>query len=217
VKKRRKEEDETRLNVVDEDEEEIEHIPTLEEASGEEPEAIAPEAIEEVETPEEGESMAIPLEEEMENLRLELEEARRQADENLDGWQRSRAEFANYKKRIDREKEGERARIAGEIIVQYLGILDDFELALKDCPQNQEIESWYEGIDLIFRKFKSILEAEGIQAIQAEGEMFDPNFHEAIAQEESQDHEEGQILEVVRQGYKIGDRVLRPAVVRVAK
>jgi molecular chaperone GrpE len=156
-------------------------------------------------------------EEEINKLKDELEEAYRQADENLDGWQRARAEFSNYKKRIEREKKEERARITGEIACKYLGVLDDIERALKDIPEGSDQGSWVEGIDLIHRKMKNILESEGVELISAEGEMFDPNFHEAIAQEESEDHDEGEILEVIQQGYKIGDRVLRPAVVRVAQ
>jgi molecular chaperone GrpE len=156
-------------------------------------------------------------EEEISEMLKDLEEARRQADENLDGWQRARAEFSNYKKRIEREKMEERARITGEIACKYLSVLDDIERALKDRPENTEAGSWAEGIDLIQRKMKNILEAEGVEIITTDGEIFDPNFHEAIAQEESDDHEEGEILEVIQQGYKIGDHVLRPAVVRVAK
>jgi molecular chaperone GrpE len=156
-------------------------------------------------------------EEEIKELRQDLEEARRQADENLDGWQRARAEFSNYRKRIEREKQEERARITGEIASKYLGVLDDIERALKDRPENSEADSWAEGIDLIYRKMKNILESEGVELILAEGETFDPNFHEAISQEESEDHEEGEILEVIQQGYKIGERVIRPAIVRVAK
>jgi molecular chaperone GrpE len=156
-------------------------------------------------------------EEDLQNLKEELAEARKEADENLDGWQRALAEFSNYKKRIERERAEERERIAGEIILRFLNAMDDFERALKDRPENKEITSWAEGIDLIHRKMKGILDAEGVELIPAKGEIFDPNFHEAISQEEADDHKEGEILEVIQQGYKIGDRVIRPALVRVAK
>ncbi len=156
-------------------------------------------------------------EEELHQLKEELEDARKQADENLDGWQRARAEFANYKKRIERERAEDRDRVTGEIILQYLGAMDDFERALRDRPEDSEMAPWADGIDLIYRKMKGILESEGIELIPAEGEIFDPNYHEAISHEESNDHDEGEIVEVIQQGYKIGDRVLRPAVVRVAK
>lgn len=156
-------------------------------------------------------------ENEISEMQEELQEAQRQAEENLDGWQRARAEFANYKKRIEREKKEEHARITGMIACKYLSVMDDIERALKDRPENAETDSWAEGIDMIYRKMKSILDSEGVELIAADGEYFDPNFHEAISQDESEEHEEGQILEVLQQGYKIGDRVLRPAVVRVAK
>ncbi len=150
-------------------------------------------------------------------FQLSLDEVQAKADEYLDGWQRSRAEFANYKKRIEREREEERSRIKGEILIRYIGIVDDLERALKDRPQQEELASWAEGIDLIYRKLKTILESEGITRIEAEGKQFDPNYHEAITQVESDDHQEGEIVEVIQQGYQIGERVLRPALVRVAK
>jgi molecular chaperone GrpE len=183
----------------------------------EEVNAVEGEAEEEVEDITNSIITQLISEEELQQLQEELEEARKLADENLDGWQRARAEFANYKKRIERERSEERARITGEIILQYLSAMDDFERALKERPGDPEFASWAEGIELIYRKMKCILEAEGVELIPAEGEIFDPNFHEAISHEESDDHKEGEIIEVVQKGYKIGDRVLRPAVVRVAK
>jgi len=80
-----------------------------------------------------------------------------------------------------------------------------------------ETGAWAEGIDMIYRKLKGILEAEGVEEISAEGEAFDPNFHQAITFEESDDHNEGEILGVVQPGYQIGNRIIRPAQVRVAK
>ena len=96
----------------------------------------------------------------------------------------------------------------------YLPILDDLERALATRPADL---AWVDGIELIYRKLKSILEAEGLKRIEAEGQMFDPNFHEAISQEPSEDHESGQIIAVVQNGYMLGERVIRPAMVRVAQ
>ena len=154
---------------------------------------------------------------EIEALQAELAESRTRADEYLDGWQRSRAEFANYKKRIERDQLAVSQNAAGRIIKRYLEILDDLERALKNRPQEGEGAAWANGIELIYRKFKSILESEGITPMEAEGQQFDPNLHEAITSEESDDHESGQIIEVLQQGYMLGDRVLRPAMVRVAR
>jgi molecular chaperone GrpE len=140
-----------------------------------------------------------------------------QAEENLDGWQRSQAEFQNFKKRIQREQEQFLQDAKGTIIKRYLDIMDDLARALKNRPADSLGADWADGIDLIYRKLVNYLESEGVTRMEAEGLMFDPQFHEAISQEESPDHESGQIIEVLNEGYLIGERVLRPAVVRVAK
>ena len=140
-----------------------------------------------------------------------------EAEEYLDGWQRARAEFANYKKRIERERETARERITGEIITRYLGVMDDLERALGKSPEGEACREWVAGVELINTKFRSILEAEGVETIEEEGLRFDPNIHEAISYEDSDEHEEGSVIEVTQRGYKLDDRVLRPAMVRVAK
>jgi molecular chaperone GrpE len=160
---------------------------------------------------------ASPADGEVEALRDELESARAKADEYLDGWQRARADFANYKKRIERDQAQVFQNAAGNIIKRYLDIVDDLDRALKNRPQSGEGAGWADGIELIYRKFLSILESEGVKPIEAEGQPFDPNLHEAITQEESAKHESGTVIDVVQQGYLLGDRVLRPARVRVAK
>jgi molecular chaperone GrpE len=147
----------------------------------------------------------------------ELKEARAKSQEYLDGWQRSRAEFANYKKRVEREQSQVYQNAAGSIIRRYIEIVDDLERALKNRPPEGDGAAWSHGIELIYKKFLSYLEAEGVKRMDAEGDYFDPNLHEAISQEESDQYESGQIIEVVQQGYYIGDRVLRPAMVRVAR
>lgn len=155
--------------------------------------------------------------EEFNRLKKELEEAQKQAADNFNGWQRERADFSNYKKRIEREQQQIRQTISGEIIKKYLVALDDIERALKNRPAEGEGATWAEGIELISRKLKSILESEGITRIPAETESFDPCRHEAISSEDSEDHKSGEIIEILQQGYMFGDRVLRPALVRVAR
>lgn len=157
----------------------------------------------------------IPLSE-YEALKQELERAQQSEKAYFEGWQRERADFINYKKRIEREQSQLAETIAATILKKYLVIVDDLERALKNRPANVDAQ-WLEGIELIYKKLMGILEAEGVKRIPAEGAMFDPNLHEAISHEESPDHESGQIIEVVQQGYTIGDRVLRPALVRVAR
>ena len=150
-------------------------------------------------------------------LQHELEQSKAQAQEYLEGWQRARAEFANYKKRVARDQEDARLRIAADTLSKYLGVIDDLERALKERPDDGEAAAWAEGIELIYRKMFGVLETEGVKVIDAEGEHFDPTLHEAISHDESDDHEEGDVIEVVQPGYRLGERVLRPAMVRVAK
>ncbi len=147
----------------------------------------------------------------------EVERLTAQAAEYLDGWQRARAEFSNYKKRIERDQEEARARVVADVLQDFVTILDDLERALRDRPEG-EASAWASGIDMIQRKLMSVLDAEGVRpVIPAAGETFDPNVHEAVSHEASPDHTEGQIIDVIHQGYRIGERIIRPALVRVAK
>jgi molecular chaperone GrpE len=151
---------------------------------------------------------------EIAELREQLEQIEAKASENMDGWQRSQAEFINYKKRIERDRGLEYNTMKGDVIKKLLPVLDDLERALANRAQD---ESWSNGIELIARKFQSVLESDGIKRIEAQGETFDPNFHEAISNEHSDEVESGRVIEVVQNGYMLGERVIRPAVVRVAQ
>ncbi len=171
---------------------------------------------------EEGEIPEVMEEFELESLSVEdvqeaLAQARSEAEEYLDGWQRARAEFANYKKRVEREQQDAYSRIAGETLLKVLGVLDDLERALEDRPDNDDAAAWAEGIELIYRKFQGLLESIGVEPIPAEGQLFDPLLHEALSHEESEGHAEGMVIDVIQRGYRLGERVLRPAMVRVAK
>jgi len=156
-------------------------------------------------------------EETIERLEHSLQDSRAKAEEYLDGWQRSVAEFANYKKRINRERAKFHLQAKGEVIKDYLEIVDDLERALQDRPENGEGAKWAEGIEIIYKKLMAKLEAEGVTPIKALGEQFDPNIHEALMQQVSEDHESGEVIEVLQEGYWIGDKVLRPALVRIAE
>lgn len=158
----------------------------------------------------------LDLVDQLEDLKISLEEMEAKTEEYLDGWQRSRAEFANYKKRILREQAQIHQAARGEVIKLYLDIADDLERALEKKPAGGEGDIWATGIEIIFQKLISRLESEGIRPMDALGQEFDPNIHEAIMKEESEEHESGQIIEVIQEGYWIGDKVLRPAQVRVA-
>jgi molecular chaperone GrpE len=150
----------------------------------------------------------------LEDLQKQLAELQAQADEYKDGWQRSVADFQNYRRRVEAEKAETYQTAVGSIIKRYLPVLDDLERALAACPADL---AWVDGIELIRRKLQGILESEGLQRIETEGQMFDPHIHEAISQEPSEEHASGQIIAVVQNGYMLGDRVIRPALVRVAK
>jgi molecular chaperone GrpE len=173
---------------------------------------VAEEVAEEAEEATEVEEVS-----EREALRQELEEAKAQAAEYLDGWQRARAEFANYKKRNEQERQ-ELFKLANTtLITRLLPIFDDFERAFQTLPSNLLSLTWIDGVALIYRRLQAILEAEGLTLIETESESFDPLLHEAVTYEESEEHEEGQVIGEVQRGYQLGDRVLRPALVRVAK
>jgi molecular chaperone GrpE len=149
-------------------------------------------------------------------LRQLLAEAEAEAATNLDGWQRAQAEFVNFRKRVERDQARMYEDTAARVIKRILPVLDDLNRAMPDRPTEGEAGEWANGIELVARKLQGVLESEGVSVMKVEGEMFDPNLHEAISQEESPDHESGQIIEVIQQGYMIGDRVLRAALVRVA-
>lgn len=167
--------------------------------------------------PSEKSETPVVSQEDHQTLKNELEKATKEATTNLDGWQRERAEFVNYKKRIEREQAQLRQTITGDVIKKYLVVLDDLDLALKNRPACGEGSVWAEGIELIVRKLQNVIESEGIERINQNKVQFDPNFHEAISNEECTEFASGEVIEVVRQGYKLGDRILRPAMVRVAR
>lgn len=151
---------------------------------------------------------------EVEALKRQVEDAEAKLAESVDGWQRSMADFQNYRKRVERDNELTRVTMKGDIVKKLLPVLDDLERALQNRPAD---EPWTNGIELIARKFQGVLESEGIKRIEAEGAEFDPNFHEAISNEPSDSVSSGHVIAVVQNGYLLGERVIRPALVRVAQ
>ncbi len=155
--------------------------------------------------------------EEYDILQKELEKSRSQAASYFEGWQRERADFLNYKKRVDRDSAQVYQNSLVSVLKKYLVILDDLDRALKTRPTVGEGVAWSEGIELILRKLTNLLESEGVSRMETGNDTFDPNRHEAVTYEESPAHQSGQIIEVIQPGYLLGDRVIRPAQVRVAK
>jgi molecular chaperone GrpE len=158
-------------------------------------------------------------------LRKELEAAKAKSAEYLDGWQRARADFTNYKRRIEKEQTEAYQNATARVIGRFADVLDDFNRAVQDKPVPSAdsaadavaLSQWAAGVALIQRKLENILEAEGVERIKAEGQTFDPALHEAVTHEDSADYQTGQVIGVLRQGYRIGDKIIRPALVRVAK
>jgi molecular chaperone GrpE len=151
---------------------------------------------------------------EIEALKKKLEETETKANEFRDSWMRSQAEFQNYKKRLDRDNELKYVSMKGDIVKKVLPVLDDLERALQNRPADN---AWANGIELIARKLQNVLDSEGIKRIEAEGLEFDPNFHEAISHEPADGVKSGFVIAVVQNGYILGERVIRPALVRVAQ
>ncbi|MBX3037248.1 MAG: nucleotide exchange factor GrpE [Anaerolineales bacterium] len=144
----------------------------------------------------------------------QLKEAEAKIIEYKDGWARSQADFQNFKKRMERDNELMYASMKGDIIKKVLPALDDLERALQNRPAD---DAWANGIELIARKLQNMLDGEGVKRIEAKGLAFDPNFHEAISHEPSDEVESGFVIDVVQNGYMLGERVIRPALVRVAQ
>ena len=155
--------------------------------------------------------------EDIEGLRAELAEATAQADEYLTALQRERAEFLNYKRRTAEERERELGLAGEDLIRKVLTIADDFDRAIDARPESVANDPWFEGLAAIDRKLRQLLESEGVSPIDAApGTGFDPREHDAIATVPGSGRAEGEIVEQVRRGYRLRDRVLRPALVAVA-
>jgi molecular chaperone GrpE len=153
----------------------------------------------------------------IESLKKELKECKKLCNEYLAGWQRARADFLNYKKQeLERIKElGNLTRT--ELILKILPILDNLERAKSQIPEDLKNSDWVEGILQIENQFRNFLQEEGVEEIKAEGEKFDPNFHEAVEEIETKDKKSGEILEVLEKGYLFRGQLLRPAKVKVVK
>lgn len=152
--------------------------------------------------------------EDIEALKRALAEERAKAEANLAGWKRAQADYINYKRRAEQEREEISQLANAALIFNLLPILDDWERALASIPDDQADLGWVEGIRLIERKFRGILEAQGLSPIEAIGQPFDPNLHEAAMQGEG---EEGIVIGELQKGYRFRDRVIRPAKVIVGK
>jgi molecular chaperone GrpE len=139
-----------------------------------------------------------------------------QLEEYLAGWQRTRAEFANYKKRTDKELGESRQRGSLDTLAKVLPIVDDFERAMSNIPGELQGNPWMNGVSLLLKKFEKLLSEHEVTVIDPVGQPFDPSRHEAIGMDDSDTVESGHVTVTLQKGYISGDKVLRPALVRVA-
>ena len=144
-----------------------------------------------------------------------LEALQQEKDALQDRLLRNAAEFDNYRKRMDRERRELSEYTAAEVLKDFLPVIDNFERALQ--APGTETESFRKGIELIHKQLLDILKKRGITPIEALGADFDPNIHQAVIHEESAEHREGEVMAELQRGYMIGERLLRPAMVKVAK
>ena len=153
----------------------------------------------------------------IEDLKGQLAAAAAQADEYLTALQRERAEFLNFKRRTAEERERDLGLAGEDLIRKVLAVADDFDRAIDARPESIASASWFEGVAAIDRKLRALLESEGVSPISADpGTAFDPREHDAIANVPGTGRPEGEIVEQVRRGYRLRDRVIRPALVAVA-
>jgi molecular chaperone GrpE len=150
-------------------------------------------------------------------LEEQLSEVKAEAAKNLDGWQRATAEFVNYRKRVDKERTETYANAAVDTFKKILPVIDDFDRAIGFIPADRQDDKALEGFKQIHRKFLNMLESTGVKQINPVGEAFDPAFHEAIGQDEDTGKTANTVTVVLQKGYLYGDKVLRAALVRVAK
>ncbi len=145
----------------------------------------------------------------------ELDALRRERDENYDRFLRKSAEFENYRKRVERERRELNGYVTGEVLRDLLPIIDNFERAL--LVRGADTEAYRKGVEIIHDQLLDLLKKRGVTPIDAVGAMFDPHLHQAVVYEPSPGRPDGEVTEEFQRGYKIGDRLLRPAMVKVAK
>ena len=145
-----------------------------------------------------------------------LETLRREKDALQDRLLRTAAEFDNYRKRVERDRRERAEALTADALSDLLPIIDDLERALK-APSGGDVDAFRKGVELIHRQMTELLRKRGVKTIDAVGTDFDPRYHQAVVQESSPDHREGEVMEEFARGYMLGDRLMRPAMVKVAK
>jgi len=158
----------------------------------------------------------VEAEAEVERLRAELEAAQAEASEHLSTLQRTAADFANYRRRTAEDRERELGLAGESLLLKLLLIADDFDRAMEAMPEEFRGVSWIEGVGLLDRKLRALLESEGVTPIESVGKPFDPREHEAVLTIPDSGKPDGEVVAEMQRGYRVRDRVLRPSMVAVA-
>jgi molecular chaperone GrpE len=145
-----------------------------------------------------------------------LDTLKRERDEFYDRLLRTTAEFDNYRKRVDRDRREQAEWAAADVLTDVLSVLDDFERALA-APAPAEAQAYKAGVELIHKQLLELLRKRGVTPLESVGSDFDPHMHQAVAYDEAPGAREGEVVGELRRGYKLGERLLRPAMVKVAK
>lgn len=173
---------------------------------------------EKAEAGEEEQPMVALTFDEFDAMEKEIQALQAEVEDKQDQYLRTRADFENYKKRILRDATRSYQDAMTSVMKIFLSVGDDLERALNNKPKGEELESWINGIELIHQKLMNQMKNQGVERMEINpGDEFDPNLHEAITQEDHPDFNEGQIIDVVQPGYRISERIIRPAMVRVAR
>ena len=180
-----------------------------------EPEEAVTERADEGEEPAEEASGADEAEEDA--IAADLAKARAEAESYLDDLRRLQADFDNYRKRTLREQTARTASASQALVARLLPVLDNFELAVSAAEQSRDFDRMLKGVEMVLGALREVLESEGLVKIEAEGKPFDPERHEAVIAVEQEGSEPGMVVDIVRAGYELGGKVLRPAMVKVAK
>ena len=160
---------------------------------------------------------SLPVEEQMAILRRDLDEARDELGQSREQVQRSQAELANFRRRTEEEQVAVRQDANRRLIINLLPVVDELELAINHLGNGEAGDSWVEGVKLIHRKAHGVLESEGLSRIETVGVEFDPLQHEAVGIVDSEEQPSGYVVEALRNGYKLRDRVIQAAQVVVAR
>lgn len=150
-------------------------------------------------------------------LQEKLKEAEQKAEENYNRFLRAQADFENFRRRTRKEKEELEAYASVSLIEQLLPVLDNFERAIEAGKQTEDQEGMLKGVEMVFNQIKQVLQQQGLVEIEAVGQPFDPHVHEAVMQVESEEYQSGYVVEELQKGYKLKDRVIRPAMVKVSQ